>query len=169
MSGLKFWLYRHFGWTVAILVPLVAGPLLMLGLYLDDWQLFVTLTGGVLSVLYFAQKQKVEDTRLFKELFQDFNRRYDALNDDLNDLKGTREAYADLCAEERHLLDSYFNLCAEEHLFYKQGYIPRKVWKSWRDGMAYYMQNPAIRDAWKREQETQGDSYYGLDMPEPKP
>jgi hypothetical protein len=35
--------------------------------------------------------------------------------------------------------------------------------------MAYYMQNPAIRDAWKREQETQGDSYYGLDMPEPKP
>jgi hypothetical protein len=28
---------------------------------------------------------------------------------------------------------------------------------------------PAIRDAWKGEQETQGDSYYGLDMPEPKP
>jgi hypothetical protein len=170
VAGLKFRLYYCFSWiAVILLLALATFSFIWLYWYPAQWNLVVTLAGGVLSILYFTQKQKVEDIRLFNELFQYFNQRYDALNDDLNDLKGTKQTRSDLCAEERQLLDSYFNLCAEEFLFYKQGYIPPQVWKSWRDGMAYYMEDPAIRDAWKREQETQGDSYYELDMPEPKP
>lgn len=164
---LKHGLYRNFWlWSpiliALVLIWLVAPSDLALGL---EWRQRLAITGGILTGLYLLQKQKLEETQLFVDLFESFNHRYDALNDDLNDLKGTKQVCGELCPEERKLLDSYFNLCAEEYLFYKQGYIPAEVWRSWRDGMAYYMEDPAIRDAWKRDKRKQGASFYGLDMP----
>lgn len=45
---------------------------------------FVTITGGFISFFYVVQKQKLEELQTFKELFNEFNRRYDKLNEKLN-------------------------------------------------------------------------------------
>lgn len=78
--------------------------------------------GAVAGFTYFLYRQHLDETKLFKELFVEFNARYDKLNDDLNTiLFGPREG--DLSDTERELLFSYFNLCAEEYFFYKAGYL----------------------------------------------
>ena len=45
-----------------------------------DWKLVVTLVGLTVSLIFFVQKQKLEELKLFKELFTEFNRRYDEMN-----------------------------------------------------------------------------------------
>jgi hypothetical protein len=40
--------------------------------------------GGVTGFTYFLYRQHLDEAKLFKELFAEFNARYDALNNDLN-------------------------------------------------------------------------------------
>ncbi|CUJ32621.1 Uncharacterised protein [Achromobacter aegrifaciens] len=68
----------------------------------------------------------------------------------------------DLSPEERNLIVDYFNLCAEEYLFYQQGYIPEKVWRSWCRGMLWYLKQHPFKDVWNDEFKT--ESFYGLSM-----
>src|SRR5712671_2027399 len=96
--------------------------------------LLVSAIGGVAGFTYFLYRQHLDEAKLFKELFAEFNARYDALNDDLNTiLFGPPEG--SLSPDEREHLFSYFNLCAEEYFFYEAGYIDRRVWESWYRGM----------------------------------
>jgi hypothetical protein len=119
--------------------------------------------GGVASFAYFIYRQHVDETKLFKALFLEFNARYDALNDDLNAiLFGPTEGL--LSAAEREKLFSYFNLCAEEYLFYKAGYIDCRVWESWCRGMGVFFKHPRIQALW--EQDCKAESYYGFRPPE---
>jgi hypothetical protein len=112
---------------------------------------------------YFFYRQHLDETKLFKELFTDFNRRYDALNDELNKiLFGTDEGQ--LSNEEQKHLFTYFNLCAEEYFFYKAGYIDQSVWESWSRGMKDFFKHPRIQPLW--EQDSMADSYYGFQPPE---
>jgi hypothetical protein len=160
----KFWLFRNF-WTLA--VPVIPLSLLWLGQVISDpldldWTQRVTLVGGVFSILYFWQRQKLAETRLFSDLFQDFNQRYDAMNEDLNEIRQFSRART-LSQNERDVLYDYFNLCAEEYLYYDQGYIPEVVWRSWKQGMDHYMEHPTIRSLWEEECSEQGGAYYGLE------
>ena len=47
-------------------------------------ELLVSAIGGVAGFTYFLYRQHLDEAKLFKELFAEFNARYDALNDDLN-------------------------------------------------------------------------------------
>src|SRR5258706_1458762 len=47
-------------------------------------ELLVSAIGGVAGFTYFLYRQHLDDAKLFKELFAEFNARYDALHDDLN-------------------------------------------------------------------------------------
>src|SRR6202007_61019 len=47
-------------------------------------ELLISAVGGIAGFAYFLYRQHLEDTKLFKELFIEFNARYDAANDDLN-------------------------------------------------------------------------------------
>src|SRR5271170_1686655 len=47
-------------------------------------ELLVAAIGGIAGFTYFLYRQHLDETKLFKELFAEFNARYDALNDDLN-------------------------------------------------------------------------------------
>jgi len=165
-SRFKHEVFRHFWWAaLALTVGLVGFSVL----WIEDashWKLPVTLFGGLLSALYFVQKQKLEETRLFANLFQSFNERYDEMNGDLNEIVGKSEG--ELAPDEKTLLYDYFNLCAEEYLFYKRGYVPHEVWKSWQQGMRYYMRDPLIRKVWEADESRQGSSYYDLEMPMPE-
>jgi hypothetical protein len=123
----------------------------------------VSAIGGVAGFTYFVYRQHLDETKLFKELFAEFNVRYDALNDELNTiLFGPPEG--SLSADEKQHLFSYFNLCAEEYFFYKAGYIDRSVWESWYRGMRVFFKHPRIRALW--EEDCKADSYYGFRPPQ---
>jgi hypothetical protein len=126
-------------------------------------ELLVSVIGGVVGFTYFMYRQHLDEAKLFKELFADFNVRYDELNDDLNTiLFGPSDGL--LSAEEREHLFSYFNLCAEEYFFYKAGYIDRRVWEAWYRGMKVFFEHPRIHALW--EQDRKADSYYGFRPPQ---
>lgn len=156
---MKKFLFRHY-----IKIALLGGAALaILALKFEpipDWNAIFTIIGGSLSFVYFVQKQKLEETRLLKDLFTEFNARYEALNEGLNEmLRGdlTRE----LSQDNVDTLYSYFNLCGEEYLYYKQGYIFPEVWEAWLNGMKTFYKDERIRRVWKQELET--NSYYGFD------
>jgi len=146
--------------------------LIGLGTAIAAWSIFpsarqpgllVSVIGGIAGLSYFLYRQHLDETKLFKELFTEFNRRYDDLNDDLNAiLFGPSEGL--LTADEREHLFSYFNLCAEEHLFYKAGYIDHRVWESWNRGMKPFFKHPRIQALW--EQDSKAGSYYGFQPPQ---
>lgn len=122
----------------------------------------VPLVGGVLagtlSFVYFVQQQKLAETQLFKQLFTEFNQRYDLLNDRL---AGVSADTAVLPSDRSAIID-YFNLCAEEYLFFREGYIHPVVWRSWCRGMLQYLDRRPFHDVWIAEGRT--DSYYGLSL-----
>ena len=128
-----------------------------------DWRLSVTIVGGILSSIYFVQKQRLEELRLFEELFTEFNARYDELNESMNRiLRGDSEAKLE--PDELDILYNYFNLSGEEYFYYKQGYIYPEVWKAWRNGMKIFYQSQRIKEEW--EKELANDSYYGFKLSE---
>jgi hypothetical protein len=124
-----------------------------------DLGLVATIIGGVLSSVYFVQKQKLEELKLFNESYTTFNSRYDDLNETLNEIRGS-DSEKDLEPEELATLYNYFNLCGEEYFYYKQGYIYREVWNAWRNGMKIFYQDQRIKKEWDKE--LLNDSYYGL-------
>ena len=125
-------------------------------------ELLLSGIGAVGGFAYFLYRQHLDDTRFFKELFVDFNARYDKLGNDLNKIYSGPEDVS-LSNEERDTIFKYFNLCAEEHLFHEEGYIKDKVWNTWRKGMAIYFRRPRIAALWKIEEKN--DSYYGFQPP----
>ena len=118
----------------------------------SEFTLLASATGVFLSILYFFQKQNLEELKVFKELFTDFNKRYDLLNNKLN--------HIETITNNRDLLDDYFNLCAEEYLFYQKGLILDEVWGAWCRGILLYLENKVISDYWEDAQKD--NTYYGL-------
>jgi len=118
--------------------------------------------GAVAGFTYFLYRQHLDEKKLFKNPFLEFNTRYDDLNDPLNDIRFS-PAEGDLVGEERDTAFSYFNLCAEEHFFYTAGYIDHQVWLSWRRGMKDFFDHPRIRRLW--DSDCKPDSYYGFTPP----
>jgi hypothetical protein len=118
-----------------------------------------TTLGAVLGFCYFVQKQKLEELRLFRELFADFNSRYNSMNEKLEDICGGSQMSE---SNLRKTLVDYFNLCAEEYLFYEEGFIHPLAWRSWCLGMLYFLKNERIKKIW--DVEASQDSYYGLSV-----
>ena len=90
----------------------------------------------------------------------EFNRRYDEKNNGLFEALRTKEAFN---SKQEYIFIDYFNLCAEEYLFYDAGYIDKRVWNAWYNGMKQFGQDQRIIELWKEEIQT--DSYYGFEFP----
>jgi hypothetical protein len=115
----------------------------------------------ILGAAYFLQQQHIEQARFFRELFTEFNRRYDDLNHRLfGHLAQDAEKPFDV-GQEQDFMD-YFNLCAEEWLFYEVGYIYEPVWQAWRNGMRQFARDARVVRLWQEERKT--ESYYGFDF-----
>lgn len=126
-------------------------------------ELFIPATGTVAGFVHFLYSQNMQETRLFAELFRQFNERYDTLNGGLSEIT-LREAQLLLTAADKQLLFKYFNLCGEEYLYYKAGYVDRDVWGAWCHGILFFAKHEEIRRLWN--QEITGDSYYGFTLSE---
>jgi TPR repeat protein len=135
------------------------GVIALLILRVLEWQSFAIIVGGIGAFAFGVQRQNHEETKLFKELFEQFNARYHALNDDLNQIFHSPDNLP-LNETEIKTLFEYFNLSGEEYLYFEMGYIPQEVWQSWENGMRFFRQNARIRKLWDDDL-TQG-SYYGF-------
>jgi hypothetical protein len=154
----KFWLFEYYGWLVCIAV---AAAIVMLFVMKERVTTIMTVVGSLLSVAYFLQKQKLEELRIFREIFKECNERYDAMNDFLIPIS-EREKDEGLSAEEILKIIDYLNLCGEEYLYFKRGYIEPSVWQAWHNGMKKIISSPCIINVWKKEKET--GSYYDLPL-----
>lgn len=158
MIALKHWLFQHITPIGSLFGLALVGVVAALGTAVD-WPALVGITGIPLSVLFFVQKQRLEELTLFRDLFRDFNVRYDGLNERLADI--ALEESEPLTLQDRKTLVDYFNLCSEEYLYYRQGYILPEAWSAWVAGMMQYYSNPRVRAFW--DQELLTGSYYGMD------
>lgn len=154
--------FARYYWVIMLVVLIISCA----GVYFssrtrEDIALAITVIGSVFSFFFVIQKQASEDVRLFKELFVDFNERYDMLNEKLNRITGKKPT-SPLAKSEKDTLNDYFNLCGEEYLYFKQGFILTEVWEAWCNGMYFFMENPRIKPTWADEEKT--SSYYGLTM-----
>lgn len=149
-------IFKHYWW-----IALFGGGLLALMAFIFGGEERTSLVGGsvagAIGFCYFVQQQKLAETNLFYQLFTSFNKRYDKFNGPLSQManQGTN-----ITSEQRNLIVDYFNLCAEEYLFYQEGYIPPKVWRSWCRGMVWYLKRHPFKDVWNVEIKT--ESFYGL-------
>lgn len=155
-------LLARYYWVIMLFVLIISS----IGVYFgsrtrEDITLAITVIGGVFSFFFVIQKQASEDVRLFKELFVDFNKRYDMLNEKLNHITDKKPT-SPLTKAEKDTLNDYFNLCGEEYLYFKQGFILPEVWEAWCNGMYFFMENPRIKPMWAVEEKS--SSYYGLTM-----
>lgn len=121
----------------------------------------IGLIGSWSGLGYFLYSRHLERTRFFKDLFTQFNERYDELNGPLDDIR-RGDSRDELTDEERRMLVDYFNLCAEEYFFYRTGYVDSLVWQSWIRGMRDWAKVAKIRRLWAAE--LTGDSYYGFSL-----
>lgn len=119
---------------------------------------------GTVATLYFGLiKHRIENDKLFKELFQNFNSRYDdKLNDLLNEIRYDEEKKLD--KDERNQIIDYLNLCAEEYLWRSRNRIPKTVWNSWKAGILENLEIKQVNEIYLKETETINGktSYYGL-------
>ncbi len=161
MHTLKHWLFRHDYMVVFLAVGLIGCGLWQGGRHEGElgWKMMMAFSSGGLALLYFFQKQKLEESRLMKELITEFNRRYDTLNGQLTKIAKTTSA--PLSMRQREAVIDYFNLCAEEYLFYTLGYVEPHVWKAWHHGMKVYRQDCRIVALWNQEPKA---SYYDFNF-----
>jgi hypothetical protein len=146
---------------VGLAVAVLAVAIALRDRISSEWLLSVV--GALAAFVYFLYQRHLEETKLFKELFVEFNARYDRLNSDLNRIREAPESKL-LEAGDKRILSDYFNLCAEEFLFQEADYIDEKVWQSWLRGMAYYAGQPRILAVWREE--VGQESYYGFRLEE---
>jgi hypothetical protein len=114
---------------------------------------------GFISVFYFLHKQRLEEVRLFREIFSECNRRYDAMNEKLNVII-QKDITVPLSFDGKNELSDYFNLCGEEYLYFRQGFVYPDAWRAWSSGMRGILSSPRVNEYWNAEKKS--ESYYGL-------
>jgi hypothetical protein len=128
-----------------------------------DWIASLILGALALSsTIYFSwSANKRADQLMTKQLFTEFNERYNALNEVLNATEG--KALTDIKQHPKLIdkIDDYCNLCAEQYYWKKAGRIDDVIWKAWLAGMKdRYKSHEAFREYWDGEVATKWESYY---------
>jgi hypothetical protein len=127
-------------------------------------ELPITIVAAGISISFGFRQSRIENDKIFKELFLMFNEKYDKkFNNYLNEIdkKTTENPEYQLTKEESELIIDYLNLCAEEYLWKLKGRIDPLVWSSWEKGMKYYLSIKSIKKHIEKEK-TQKESYYGF-------
>ena len=153
---MKFIFYRYFLLIFAIIVLAFSAWLILFNPSIGLNSLIV-ITGAFLSLVYFIQKQALAETKLFKDIFAESNKRFEELSVELNQMI---DAKGELTKEEKRVLDTYFNLCSEEYMYFKMGYVPTMAWQAWRTGMEGIMAVERIGNYWKQQKRSK--ARYGL-------
>lgn len=152
-------LFAWYGWIGFV----IGGALVGLSVAFGGQQALSLVAASITTTIgfvYFVQQQKLAEAKLFLDLFSRFNERYDQMNARLNLLAQGGADSSTLADQDKALIVDYFNLCAEEYHFYRQGYIPPVVWRSWCLGMQWYLRRHPFKDVWNEEVKL--ETFYGL-------
>ena len=118
-------------------------------------EIIISILAIGISLSFSVSQSSLANDRMFRELFTEFNQRYDRINNDLHRITGVIELHP----EDKQMIIDYFNLCAEEYLWFKKGRIPEDIWKAWKVGIKHYKNQPLFRLV--AEEENHHDvSYY---------
>ncbi len=117
---------------------------------------------GTIATFYFGVlKYKMENDKIFNELFTSFTTRYDdKLNDLFNELRLDLVKKIEL--DDKKLIIDYFNLCAEEYMWYSRNRIPKSVWIAWKAGIIENLEIVQVKEVYLKETKNGGKSFYGL-------
>ena len=159
-NPIRRFLFDNYWWIVGLILLIVIPIAIMTSRQEVVTANVATICGAALGVVFFVQKQKLEELKMFEQLFMRFNERYAKLNDRMQAIVLSDDRGGEIIHNARNTLDDYFNLCAEEYLFYEQGHIIPLVWRSWCRGMLFYLKCARVRSYW--ESEVSQDSHYGL-------
>lgn len=129
--------------------------------------LIISLIAIWLSSRYQKHTKKLANDKMMKELFTEFNLRYDNINNDLQVISKMSDAeWGTLNKKDRSrnegIVIDFFNICAEEYYWHKEKRINGNIWESWSKGMNdIYNRSEVIRELWDKECEEEGyKSYY---------
>lgn len=119
---------------------------------------------GISATLYFGTlRYRIENDKMFKELFTEFNLRYnDEFNNLMNSLRTGNNRKLD--TDEINVVIDYLNLCSEEYLWYRKKRIPNEIWCAWKLGILENVKIHQVKDICTSESSTKDlrKSYYGL-------
>lgn len=120
-----------------------------------------TIIAGLLIFLlsrgYYKHSKEIERDRMMKELFYEFNSRYDKLNEVVDKVsKMTIKEWDNLNPKKKkrysYMINDYFNLCAEEYFWFQKYRIEDKIWNSWSYGMnIIFNRSKVIQMLWEEE------------------
>lgn len=142
--------------------------------------LIITLVAIVLANRHNKLTRKLSKDNLEKQLFTEFNARYDKLNDIIQFIlelseediikykKGKGEdKFGDYTKSYiKFKINDYFNLCSEEYYWYDKERIDPRIWNAWEKGMNdIYNKSRIIRDQWKEEIKNEGWKSFYLKSP----
>ena len=120
--------------------------------------------GLFITLFYNGQNRKLSNDKMERELFTEFNARYDVLNDHLYQIQESCKTLQDLDDNPylKYKLNDFFNLCAEEYYWKKKKRISDGIWLAWSEGMNdWYNSVPVVQLAWQYEIKKSGcRSYY---------
>ena len=123
---------------------------------------FLSLIGAFITLYIGLTQYKLNNDRIFKELFNNFNEKYDKRFSKLiNTISNQKNGFT-LSEKQKVIIIDYLNLSAEEFLWYKKGRIPKDVWESWKTGIEKNLSLEQIRDVAENEFTKYKASYYGL-------
>jgi len=119
--------------------------------------------GLIITLVHNNFNRRLLTDKMRKELFTEFNARYDKLNDSLYKIVAECKSLEDIEKNsdlKNHLID-YFNLCAEEYYWFRRDRIDTIIWDAWSNGMNDWYNFPVIKEAWEAEIKQFGcNSYY---------
>lgn len=125
--------------------------------YISIFTLVIGLLSIVINYIIFRYNYRINEDQSFRDLFREFNKRFDGLNESLNEIIG--DSFDS--RHEKRVIQDYLNLCSEEYLWKKKDRIPKKVWEAWQEGMLNYLNSPKIEAYFEKERKYD-KSYYGF-------
>lgn len=115
-------------------IILIAVPIFFIFIKAYDEKILYSIIGSIIAAYFGWQKPSIENDRIFKDLFNEFNSKYDKdINNLFNKLRINEQEFDPI--NDTLLIIDYINLCSKEYLWYKKGRIPEDVWESWKNGM----------------------------------
>ena len=132
MTIYKLLKFKHFKQHYEIIVAALAFAIVVFFYFycrLDNSFFLGSL--GVIATFYFGVlKYKIENDRVFQQLFTSLNSRYNnEFNNLINSLRGHSEKTLVVNEEknDENLIIDYFNLCAEEFMWVNKKYIDKDI------------------------------------------
>jgi hypothetical protein len=151
--------------SLFILILLLSIDSTLFYLKIFNGEIFTAIFASVVTAYYAYLKLKIENDKMFKDLFESFNNKYNGdTNDIFNELRkiSPETKIEEVKENGENIILDYFNLCAEEYLWYSKGRIPEKVWKAWKCGIIENINIPQVKELYKKEIKNGTDSFYGL-------